>query len=148
MDYGDEVTRETCSSTENTLALVKPGSVVEVGQIMTRVRLEGMRVARVKMVELTRHQAEHFYRKYRLEPLFEELGMVTSGLSDCVITLFPVTDLMSDVSVVMELVGRNVLQAWLSVIALEGTSLQEEDVSQVHRKSVYGSASQQVGGGQ
>ena len=58
------------------------------------------------------------------------------------------TDLMSDVSVVMELVGRNVLQAWLSVIVLEGTSLQEEDVSQVHRKSVYGSASQQVGGGQ
>ena len=55
---------------------------------------------------------------------------------------------MSDVSVVMELVGRNVLQAWLSVIALEGTSPQEEDVSQVHRKSVYGSASQQVGGGQ
>ena len=75
------MTRESCSSTENTLALVKPGAVVEVGRIMTRIRLEGIRLARVRSVHLTRHQAEHFYRKYKLDPLFEELGMISLGLA-------------------------------------------------------------------
>ena len=75
MDYGDDVTRDTCSRTsENTLALVKPGAVGELGQILTRVGLEGITMARAKMVHLGRHQAEHFYRKFTHDPLFDDLG--------------------------------------------------------------------------
>ena len=75
VDYGDEVTRDCCSqTTENTLGLVKPEAVGELGQILTRIRLEGMRLARARMVELTRHQAERFYSRYRLDTLFEDLG--------------------------------------------------------------------------
>ena len=75
MDYGDEVTRDRCSqTTENTLGLVKPEAVGELGQILSRIRLEGIRLARARMVHLTRHQAERFYSRYRLDTLFEDLG--------------------------------------------------------------------------
>ena len=75
LDYGDEVTRERCSqTTENTLGLVKPEAVGELGQILSRIRLEGITLARARMVHLTRHQAEHFYSRYRLDTLFEDLG--------------------------------------------------------------------------
>ena len=75
LDYGDEVTRETCSQiTENTLGLVKPEAVAELGQILTRIRLEGIKLARARMVHLTRHQAERFYSRYRLDTLFDDLG--------------------------------------------------------------------------
>ena len=75
LDYGDKVTRETCSqTTENTLGLVKPEAVGELGQILTRIRLEGIKLARARMVHLTRHQAERFYSRYRLDTLFEDLG--------------------------------------------------------------------------
>ena len=53
---------------------------------------------------------------------------------------------MSDVCVVMELVGNNVLRKWLSIISLKAASDEAEDtVSDLHTKTVYGSASQQVG---
>ena len=89
LDYGDEVTRDACSqTTENTLGLVKPEAVGEMGQILTRVRLEGLRLARARMVHLTRHQAERFYSRYRLDTLFEDLGKSSSSQlspeqSDC-----------------------------------------------------------------
>ena len=80
LDYGDEVTRDACSqTTENTLGLVKPEAVGELGQILTRVRLEGLRLARARMVHLTRHQAERFYSRYRLDTLFEDLGKCSSS---------------------------------------------------------------------
>ena len=62
--------------------------------------------------------------------------------------ILSVTDLMSDVCVVMELVGNNVLRKWLSIISLKAASDEAEDtVRDLHSKTVYGSASQQVRSG-
>ena len=90
VDYGDEVTRDCCSqTTENTLGLVKPEAVGELGQILTRIRLEGIRLARARMVQLTRHQAERFYSRYRLDTLFEDLGRCPlSHLNICSFTIY------------------------------------------------------------
>ena len=54
------------------------------------------------------------------------------------------TDLGADVCVVMELVGNNVVQKWLSIIALKDTASSELTVSDVHNRTVYGSSSKQV----
>ena len=54
------------------------------------------------------------------------------------------TDLGADVCVVMELVGNNVVQKWLSIIALKDTASSELTVSDVHNRTVYGSSNKQV----
>ena len=145
VDYGDEVTRDSCSqTTENTLGLVKPEAVGELGQILTRVRLEGIRLARARMGQLTRHQAERFYSRYRLDTLFEDLGRCPLRHLSIVNNLFAVSDLSGEVCVVMELVGNNVVQKWLSIISLKDSTSNEETVSDVHNKTVYGSSSKLV----
>ena len=54
------------------------------------------------------------------------------------------TDLSGEVCVAMELVGNNVVQNWLSIISLKDSAINEETVSDVHNKTVYGSSSKQV----
>ena len=44
----------------------------------------------------------------------------------------------------MELVGNNVVQNWLSIISLKDSASNEETVSDVHNKTVYGSSNKQV----
>ena len=55
-----------------------------------------------------------------------------------------VSDLSAEVCVVMELVGNNVVQKWLSIISLKDSASNEETVSDVHNKTVYGSSNKQV----
>ena len=73
---------------------------------------------------------------------------VTSHLSflSKITKLIAVTDLSAEVCVAMELVGNNVVQKWLSIISLKDStsSSNEETVSDVHNKTVYGSSSKQV----
>ena len=54
------------------------------------------------------------------------------------------SDLSAEVCVVMELVGNNVVQKWLSIISLKDSPGSEETVSDVHNRTVYGSANKQV----
>ena len=59
--------------------------------------------------------------------------------------LFAVADLSAEACVVLELVGNNVVQKWLSIISLKDyTTSNEETVSDVHNKTVYGSSNKQV----
>ena len=44
----------------------------------------------------------------------------------------------------MELVGNNVVQKWLSIIALKDSASSELTVSDVHNRTVYGSSNKQV----
>ena len=75
LDYGDDFTRNNCStSSESTFVMVKPGGVQQIGNILSNIQNSGFTLARAKMIQMGRHQAEQFCRKYQISPSFNELG--------------------------------------------------------------------------
>ena len=75
LDYGDDFTRNNCStSSESTFAMVKPGGIQQIGNILSNIQNSGFTLARAKMIQMGRHQAEHFCRKYQTAPTFNDLG--------------------------------------------------------------------------
>ena len=87
LDFGDEVTRNNCAQEhESTFALIKPGSMDQMGSILTDIHQAGFTLARTKMVHINELQAGQFYTKFRGEPFYPDLGEVTffikiSGIS-------------------------------------------------------------------
>jgi nucleoside-diphosphate kinase len=68
--------------TERTLAIVKPDAVAagHLGAILDRILAEEFRIVGLKMVRLTRPQAEGFYAVHRERPFFSSLaGFMSSG---------------------------------------------------------------------
>ena len=67
---------------ERTLAIIKPDAVRagDIGNIVARIEKEGFRVVSLKMVHLTKWQAEGFYEVHRQRPFFGELtDFMSSG---------------------------------------------------------------------
>lgn len=67
---------------ERTLAIVKPDSVTagKSGKILAHLEQEGFRVLGLKLLHLTREQAEGFYDVHRQRPFFGSLvEFMTSG---------------------------------------------------------------------
>lgn len=67
---------------ERTLVLVKPDGVRRglVGEIISRFERKGFKIKALKMLWMTREQAEEFYKVHRGKPFFEELiKFITSG---------------------------------------------------------------------
>lgn len=67
---------------ENTLSIIKPDAVASnhVGAIIDRLEAGGLRVAAVKMEQLSRQQAQEFYSIHRERPFFSDLiNFMTSG---------------------------------------------------------------------
>ena len=60
---------------ERTLSIVKPDGVNKnlVGEVIKRFENAGLRVAALKMVHLTKKQAEGFYAVHRQRPFFDSL---------------------------------------------------------------------------
>ena len=60
---------------EKTLSIVKPDGVNKnlVGEVIKRFESAGLRVAALKMVHLTKKQAEGFYAVHRQRPFFDSL---------------------------------------------------------------------------
>jgi nucleoside-diphosphate kinase len=60
---------------QRTLSIVKPDGVKKglVGEVIRRFEKEGIRIAAVKMLHLTRKQAEGFYAVHRERPFFASL---------------------------------------------------------------------------
>ncbi len=60
---------------ERTLSIVKPDAVARnlIGEILSRFEREGLAIAGIKMLHLTREQAEGFYSVHKDKPFFEEL---------------------------------------------------------------------------
>lgn len=65
---------------EQTLVLVKPDGVQRgyIGEVIRRFEQKGLRVCGLKMVHLTKEEAEGFYRVHRSRPFF---GSLTSFMS-------------------------------------------------------------------
>lgn len=67
---------------ERTLAIVKPDGVAagHIGTVVSRIEKEGFRIVAMRMVRLTRTEAEGFYHVHRERPFFPSLvAFMTSG---------------------------------------------------------------------
>jgi len=60
---------------ERTLALIKPDATTgqQIGAIIQRIERAGFRICAMKMMRLTRAEAEGFYAVHRLRPFFASL---------------------------------------------------------------------------
>ncbi|HFC47011.1 MAG TPA: nucleoside-diphosphate kinase [Dissulfuribacter thermophilus] len=81
---------------ERTLSIIKPDGVSRglIGEVIKRFEKEGIRIAAMKMIHMTKKEAEGFYAVHREKPFFDSL-----------------TDFMSSGPiVVMVLEGEDVIQ--------------------------------------
>ena len=67
---------------ERTLSIIKPDAVKKhlIGVILARFEAAGLSIPEMKMLRLTREQAEQFYAEHKGKPFFEPLvNFMTSG---------------------------------------------------------------------
>jgi nucleoside-diphosphate kinase len=67
---------------ERTLAIIKPDAVSRylIGEILKRIEASGLRICALKLMRLTRSQAEQFYQVHRARPFYDSLcAYMSSG---------------------------------------------------------------------
>lgn len=67
---------------EKTFAIIKPNAVQKnvIGQIVTRIEANGLRVSAARFTRLSREKAEGFYIEHKDRPFFQSLvSFMTSG---------------------------------------------------------------------
>ncbi len=116
---------------QHTLAIVKPDGVARglIGEVVKRIEGDGLKVIAMKMVHMTRTQAEGFYAVHKARPFFSSLtAFMCSG---------PV--------VVMILEGDNAIQRWRDMMgatnfkdAAEGT-IRRQFATDIEKNIVHGS---------
>ena len=116
---------------EETLAIIKPDGVARgvMGDVLKRIETSGLKIAAMKMVRLTKAQAQGFYAVHRQRPFFDSL-----------------TDFMSSgPAVVMVLQGDQAIARWRSLMgatnykdAAEGT-IRREFATDIEKNVVHGS---------
>lgn len=70
------------SSTEQTLAIVKPDAVAanHIGDIIAHYEKSGLQIAALRMVKLSKTEAEQFYQEHKERPFYGDLvTFMTSG---------------------------------------------------------------------
>ena len=116
---------------QQTLSIVKPDGVAKglVGEVIKRIESQGLKVKAMKMIQMTKKQAEGFYAVHKERPFFASLtDFMTSG---------PV--------VVMILEGENAISRWREMMgatnfkeAAEGT-IRREFATDIEKNVVHGS---------
>jgi nucleoside-diphosphate kinase len=116
---------------ERTFAIIKPDAVEKkvVGPILGRIEQEGFRIVALRLVHLTREEAEGFYAVHRERPFFADLTAFMS----------------SGPAVVLVLEAENAIRRWRDVMgatdsakAEEGT-LRREFGTNIERNATHGS---------
>ncbi len=116
---------------QRTLAIVKPDAVASknVGEIVTRIEREGFRIVGMRLVNLSRRDAEGFYAVHRDKPFFSDLTAFMS----------------SGPAVVLCLEAEDAIARWRTVMgatnpenADEGT-LRKQFATNIERNAVHGS---------
>jgi len=67
---------------ERTLSIIKPDAVKDnhIGEIIARFENNGLRIAAVKMIQMTKSQAKQFYIEHKDRPFYNDLAeFMTSG---------------------------------------------------------------------
>ncbi|MBI3089740.1 MAG: nucleoside-diphosphate kinase [Candidatus Tectomicrobia bacterium] len=118
---------------ERTLAIIKPDAVAAgvVGKILSRVEAAGFTIRALKLVHLSKRQAEGFYQVHRERPFFQDLT----------------TFMSSGPAVPLLLERENAIAAWRELMgatnpaqAAEGT-LRKEFATDIEKNAVHGSDS-------
>jgi nucleoside-diphosphate kinase len=116
---------------QKTLAIVKPDGVGQnvIGKVVGRIEAEGFRIVAMRMVRLTRVEAEGFYAVHRERPFFKDLTAFMS----------------SGPALVLVLEAEDAIARWREVMgatdpakAAEGT-LRREYATNIERNVVHGS---------
>jgi nucleoside-diphosphate kinase len=122
---------EICVGVERTLSIIKPDAVAknQIGEIVRRLEAGGLKVAAMKMVSLTKEEAEGFYAVHRQRDFFESLT----------------TFMSSGPAVVMVLEGENAIARNREIMgatdpakAADGT-IRKALGSTIERNAVHGS---------
>ena len=118
---------------EKTLSIIKPDGVARglIGDVIKRLESNGLKIICVKMLELTKDQAESFYAVHKERPFFQSLTyFMTSG---------PI--------VVMVLEGKNAIAKYREIMgatdyreAAEGT-IRKDFATDIEKNIVHGSDS-------
>jgi nucleoside-diphosphate kinase len=121
---------------QRTLAIIKPDGVARnlIGEIIRRIEASGLRVRAMKMVHLSKKQAEGFYAVHKERPFFTSL-----------------TTFMSEGPVVlMILSGENAIQIWRDLMgatapanASAGT-IRRDFGQSIERNTTHGSDAQET----
>ncbi len=116
---------------QKTLAIVKPDGVSRgiIGEVVKRIEDNGLKIKAMKLIHMTRSQAQGFYAVHRERPFFESL-----------------TDFMtSGPAVVMILEGENAISRWREMMgatnfkeAAEGT-IRRDFATDIEKNVVHGS---------
>lgn len=116
-----------------TLTIVKPDGVHQrvVGEIVRRFEAEGFRIVGMKMVRLTRQQAEGFYAVHRERPFFSSLTRFMSS-GPCIPMVLEGEDVIRRL--------RDVMGATDPAKAADGT-IRRTFASSIERNVVHGSDS-------
>jgi nucleoside-diphosphate kinase len=122
--------------TEKTLAIIKPDAVKKkvVGKIIQRIEGEGFEISGLKMLHLTKEEAEGFYIVHRAKPFYASL-----------------TDFMSSGEIaVMILEGENAIEKWRKIMGVTDPALAEPGTIRhqygfsVERNATHGSDAPQT----
>lgn len=116
---------------ERTLAIIKPDAVEKraVGAIIQRIEQAGFRIAALRLVALTRAQAEGFYAVHRARPFFASLSAFMS----------------SGPAVVMVLEAEGAIAAWRTLMGPTDPakappgSIRAEFGTNIERNATHGS---------
>ena len=116
---------------EKTLAIVKPDGVARgvIGEVIKRIEANELKITAMKLIRMTKSQAQGFYAVHKERPFFDSLtDFMTSG---------PV--------VVMILSGENAIAKWREMMgatnfkeAAEGT-IRREFATDIEKNVVHGS---------
>ncbi len=118
---------------EKTLAIIKPDCVKNgnIGNVISKIEENGLKIVALKMVKLTKEEAEGFYYVHRDKPFFGSLiSFMTEG---------PV--------VLMILSGENVISRWREIMGATNPENAEDGTirklmgSNIERNCVHGSDS-------
>jgi nucleoside-diphosphate kinase len=116
---------------QKTLAIVKPDGVEQrsIGRVIARIEAEGFRITAMRLVRLTKAEAEGFYAVHRGKPFF---GSLTTFMS-------------SGPAVVMVLDREDAIARWRQVMGAtdpakaEAGTLRKEFATSIERNVVHGS---------
>ncbi len=116
---------------ETTLAIVKPDGVSRglIGDVVKRIEGNGLKIKAMKMIQMTKSQAQGFYAVHKERPFFDSL-----------------TDFMiSGPAVVMILQGDNAIQRWRDMMGATNFKEAAEDTirrdfaTDIEKNVVHGS---------
>lgn len=118
---------------EKTLSIIKPDGVAKdvIGEVIKRIENNQLKIVAMKMLQMTKAQAEGFYAVHKKRPFFDSL-----------------TDFMaSGPIVVMVLEGKNVIEKYRELMgatnfeeAAEGT-IRKDFATNIEKNVVHGSDS-------